>query len=47
MQDRIDAGEYVRLCDGETLSGDAALVQWDDDGLLVERRIGLCEHISF
>ena len=35
MQDRIDAGEYVRPCDGETLSGDAALVQWDDDDLLV------------
>jgi phosphoserine phosphatase RsbX len=35
MQDRIDAGEYVRPCDGETLSGDAALVHWDDDGVLV------------
>ena len=35
MQDQIDAGEYVRPCDGETLSGDAALVHWDDDGVLV------------
>jgi len=35
MQDRIDAGEYVRPCDGETLSGDTALVQWGDDGVLV------------
>ncbi len=35
MQDRIDAGEYVRPCDGETLSGDTALVHWDDDGVLV------------
>jgi phosphoserine phosphatase RsbX len=35
MRDRIDAGKYVRPCDGETLSGDTALVQWDDDGLLV------------
>ena len=35
MQDRIDAGEYVRPCDGETLSGDTALVQWNDDGVLV------------
>ena len=35
MQDRIDAGEYVRPCDGETLSGDAVLVQWNDDGVLV------------
>ena len=35
MQDRIDAGEYVRPCDGEALSGDTALVQWNDDGVLV------------
>ena len=35
MQDRIDAGKYVRPCDGETLSGDTALVQWGDDGVLV------------
>jgi negative regulator of sigma-B (phosphoserine phosphatase) len=35
MQDRIEAGEYVRPCDGETLSGDAALVHCDDDGVLV------------
>jgi negative regulator of sigma-B (phosphoserine phosphatase) len=35
MQDRIDAGEYVRPCDGETLSGDIALVHWDNDGVLV------------
>ena len=35
MQDRIDAGEYVRPCNGETLSGDTALVQWNDDGVLV------------
>jgi negative regulator of sigma-B (phosphoserine phosphatase) len=35
MQDRIEAGEYVRPCDGETLSGDAVLVHWDDDGVLV------------
>jgi phosphoserine phosphatase RsbX len=35
MQDRIDAGKYVRPCDGETLSGDTVLVQWNDDGVLV------------
>ena len=35
MQDRIDAGEYVRPCDSETLSGDAALVHSDDDGVFV------------
>ena len=35
MHDRIDAGEYVRPCDGEKLSGDAALVHWNDDGVLV------------
>jgi hypothetical protein len=35
MQDRIDVGEYVRPCDGETLSGDTALVHWADDGVVV------------
>jgi len=35
MQDRIDAGEYVRPCDGETLSTDTVLVQWNDNGVLV------------
>jgi negative regulator of sigma-B (phosphoserine phosphatase) len=35
MQDRIEAGEYVRPCDGETLSGDAVVVHSDDDGVFV------------
>jgi hypothetical protein len=35
MQDRIEAGEYVRPCDGETLSGDAVVVHSDDAGVFV------------
>ena len=35
MQDRIESGEYVRPCDGETLSGDAVVVHSDDDGVFV------------
>ena len=35
MQDRIETGEYVRPCDGETLSGDAVVVHADDDGVFV------------
>ena len=35
MQDRIEAGEYVRPCDGETLSGDAVVVHANDDGVFV------------
>ena len=35
MQDRIEAGEYVRPCDGEMLSGDAVVVHCDDDGVFV------------
>jgi hypothetical protein len=35
MEDRIEAGKYVRPCDGETLSGDAALVQPVGSGVLV------------
>jgi hypothetical protein len=35
MQDRIEAGEYVRPCDGETLSGDAVVVHSHDDGVFV------------
>ena len=35
MQDRIEAGEYVRPCDGEAVSGDAVVVHSDDDGVFV------------
>ena len=35
MQDRIEAGEYVRPCDGEALSGDAVVVHSHDDGVLI------------
>jgi negative regulator of sigma-B (phosphoserine phosphatase) len=34
MQDRIETGKYVRPCDGETLSGDAVLVQPAHGGVL-------------
>ena len=35
MQNRIEIGEYVRPCDGETRSGDAAFVKFQDDGVLI------------
>jgi hypothetical protein len=35
MQSKIEAGEYVRPCDGERQSGDAAFVQFQDDGVLI------------
>jgi phosphoserine phosphatase RsbX len=35
LQDRIETGEYVRPCDGETLSGDAVVVHADDAGVFV------------
>jgi len=35
MQDRIEAGECVRPCDGEVLSGDAVVVHSDDDGVFI------------
>jgi negative regulator of sigma-B (phosphoserine phosphatase) len=35
MQDRIEAGEYIRPCDGEALSGDAVVVHSNDDGVLI------------
>ena len=33
MESRIEAGIYVRPCDGETLSGDVVLVQPQGDGV--------------
>jgi negative regulator of sigma-B (phosphoserine phosphatase) len=35
LQERIETGEYVRPCDGETLSGDAVVVHADDSGVFV------------
>lgn len=35
MQSKIEVGEYVRPCDGETQSGDAAFVQFQNDGVLI------------
>jgi phosphoserine phosphatase RsbX len=33
VEDRIESGVYVRPCDGETLSGDVALVQPQESGV--------------
>ena len=35
MRSKIEAGDYVRPCDGERQSGDAAFVQFQDDGVLI------------
>ena len=35
MLDKIEAAKYVRPCEGETLAGDAVLLQWEAQGLFV------------
>ena len=35
MRSKIETGEYVRPCDGERQSGDAAFVQFQHDGVLI------------